>query len=114
MASYSDWEKGYQLQLLVPNLEEAKRVTEQILDIQEHSPQWEYLEFKGNANEVERYEELPDKVQVAGKLVRPVPQRATATVKFYKALIKFPHLPRYYPLCDNKKVLLTDLKFLEE
>jgi hypothetical protein len=109
---YADWDKGYQLQLLVPSETEAKRIVEQILDIQSHKPEWEYLSLSKNTNEAKRYPDLPNKIDIAGKKVRPPTQRAVCTVKFQRALIKFPHIPTAFPLCGRKDVLIKDLNFL--
>lgn len=112
---YADWDKGYQLQqIYVPSEAEAKRVVEQILDIQGHSPEWEYLTLNKNVNEEVRYPELPDKITIAGKSVRPPQQRASAIVKFQRALIKFPHLPSAFPLCNKDINLINDLNFLND
>jgi hypothetical protein len=113
MYSYCDWDKGYQFQLLVPRESEAKRIVETLLDIQGHSPEWEYLNLCQNANESKRYPEIPSKVTIAGKQVRPPQQRPTAVVKFQRALIKFPHLPIAFPLCSPQGNLVKDLNFLE-
>ena len=110
--SYSDWEKGYQLQLLVPNEQEARKIVEQVLDIQTHKPEWEYLTLSKNVSEAQRYPDLPGKVTIAGKQVRQPQQRATAVVKFQRALIKFPHIPTAFPLCNRTSILMTNLNFL--
>jgi hypothetical protein len=113
MCCYANHDQGYQLQLQVPDLAEGRRVIEQILDIQGHSPDWADLYYSQSAEPATRYKETPDKVSVAGQLVRPPAQRSLATVSFFKAYIKFPATTRYRPLCDTKKVLFKDFKFLE-
>lgn len=113
MFSYSDWDKGYQLQLLANDETEARRIVDQILDIQGHRPEWEYFNLCKNLDEAQRYPDLPNKITVAGKVVRPPQQRAVTTVKFKRALIKFPHIPSAFPLCSPQNNLVKDLNFLE-
>lgn len=54
-ASYFDKSKGYMLQLLVRSESEAKRVIEQVLDIQSHSPDWQFLNVSTNQEPSRRY-----------------------------------------------------------
>jgi hypothetical protein len=111
---YADWNLGYQLQILALNQAEAQRLVEQILDIQGHSPEWEYLTWTKNVEENSRYAETPEKVQIAGHLVRPRQQRPICTVTFQRALIKFPHIPSAFPLCSKNKNLIENLNFLDQ
>lgn len=113
MVTYADWDKGYQFQLRVPSIAEGQRIIESVLDIQSHSPEWEYLYLNGAVNENERYKDIPDKVQLAGLLVRPNTQRARAVVKFSTAYIKFPHIQNYEKLCDKEGNVIKSLDFLK-
>jgi hypothetical protein len=112
LACYADWDNGYQLQLQVPSLAEAQRIVEQVLDIQSHSPDWTNLTIDQNANEESRYPVLPDKVQIANTSIRPSQQRVTAKVRFTRALIKFPHIPRFVQICTKKGDIIPNLSFL--
>jgi hypothetical protein len=113
LVSYTDWENGYQLQLQVPSLAEGRRITEQILDIQSHSVKDELLRLNQVADEEKRYPELPEKIPIAGQLVRPPQQRAVATVKFTQAIVKFPHIPEFHQLCDRSGNVIKNLDFLK-
>lgn len=112
--NYVRWEQGYQLQQIYsPSEAEAKRLIEQILDIQEHSPDWDFLRYENCVNPLERFPEIPEKVTVAGQSIRTMQQRPLGKVKFSKALIKFPFIPDYQILCDKRGVVLKDLNFLK-
>ena len=43
MCSYSDWDSGYQLQVLCRSEAEGRRVVETVLDIQNDTPTWSYF-----------------------------------------------------------------------
>ncbi len=113
LVSYTDWDNGYQFQLQVPSLVEGRRITEQVLDIQSHSPKNEYLQLNQVADEQERYPDIPEKIPIAGQLVRPPQQRSVAIVKFTQAIIKFPHIQDFHQLCDRSGNVIKNLDFLK-
>lgn len=101
LASYSDWEKGYQLQLLVRTEAEAKRVVEQVLDIQQHTPDWEYLEYKTADQPSQAYPTLPPTQSIMGKSRRLARRRPTAKVRFQHATLFLAGLPNPIALFDR-------------
>lgn len=101
LASYADWEKGYQLQLLVRTEAEAKRVIEQALDIQQHTPDWEYLQYKTADSPSQAYPTIPPTQTIMGKSRRLARRRPTANVRFKTALLFVPGLPNPIALYDR-------------
>lgn len=100
MASYTDREHGYKLQLLVRTDIEARRVIEQVLDIQQHSPNWEYLNISKNESESGRYPPVPPQIRVATEFRRAPRQRPIADVRFRRAFLHLWGLPHPIVLVD--------------
>jgi hypothetical protein len=112
--NYIDRDKGYQLQqIYVPDLSEGKKLVEQILDIQNDSPDWEYLTYNQSAEPSEAYDETPDKHVLAGYSIRKPQKRPSGTVYFTEALIRFPGTPNYETLCTRGGYRLDNLDFLK-
>ncbi|PAX58361.1 hypothetical protein [Brunnivagina elsteri] len=80
--SYSDWEKGYQLKLLVNSESEALRMIEQILDLQSHSVDREKIQQSRNLLPEKAYDETPKKKTVLGKPIEPPVKRKEVKIKF--------------------------------
>jgi len=91
---YADWDKGYQLQLLVEAGQEAKRIVEQILDIQGHSPDWKNLFRNTNEQPFDRYDETPGSQLILGKMERRPRQRPLARLVFTYAELHLHGLPK--------------------
>lgn len=87
MVSYTDWEMGYQLQLLVRDKAEGKRIIEQVLDIQGHTPDWELMNHKKNEEEAEAYPDNPRSEVILGKTVEGVRRRPKEDVAFRYATL---------------------------
>lgn len=107
--SYSDWDKGYQLQIIAINVAEAKRVIEQVLDIQNHSPDWENLNKVIPEEPMSRYPTLPDKEIIFGVSIRPQRQRPIADVRFRYASLYIPKFNRAIILVDRKGKIIDSL-----
>lgn len=101
LASYADWEKGYQLQLLVRTEAEAKRVIGKVLDIQNHTPDWEYLSYKVSDSPSQAYPTLPPTQVILGKSRRLARRRPIADVRFKYGLLFIPGLPNPVALYDR-------------
>lgn len=101
MASYSDWEKGYQLQLLVPNDAEGRRVVEQVLDINSHTPDWKNYATKENGAASSAYPTVPPTQSILGKSTKLPRRRPTASVKFRYATLAIAGLSKRLCLYDS-------------
>lgn len=97
LASYTDKEKGYQLQLLVKNKTDAKSLIENILDIQSHTPDWKYLNYKENDEPTEAFPTIPEKKTILGKQRKLARTRPVAAVVFRHATCHIYGLPN--PIC---------------
>lgn len=91
---------------------EAKRLFEQMLDINNLSPDWSRLTTSLVEEPGERFREPPPKVTQANTLIRIERERPTALVKFERASIKFPHVKNEVDLVYGNQVL-SDLNFLK-
>jgi hypothetical protein len=82
MYSYSDWELGYQFQLLCRSETEAKRIVTATLSLQSHSPDWKNFNTVKNNEEALKYPENPGNHIVMGETL-PLPQeRSLVDVRF--------------------------------
>ncbi|PSB16050.1 hypothetical protein C7B65_22765 [Phormidesmis priestleyi ULC007] len=101
MCSYSDWAKGYQLQLLVRNETEGKRIVEQVLDIQGHSPDWEFLNMSVNSEPSQAFPTIPPRETILGKSHKLSRRRPISEVFFQHASIKLAGLPKPVYIYDR-------------
>lgn len=101
MATYTDWDKGYQLQLLVINEVEAKKIIEQVLDIQGHTPNWKYLNINKNSSSSERYPNKSEQQTILGKPRDGFKIRPIENVVFRYATINIHGLGRGINLVDT-------------
>lgn len=110
-ARYEDLERGYKLTLFVVNEAEAKRVIEQVLDIQSHTPNWEHLSLTNADNPSEKYPNSPTSVTILGKSRRKPRKRPVETVHFRRASLLVHGLPSPITLVDTtgrrKNAVLT-------
>jgi hypothetical protein len=101
MFSYTDTAKGYRLKVLATTETEAKRLIEQILDIQSHTPDWDNLNKSEPANIASKYPTLPPKKTILGKSRKMPRRRPVASVRFQCALLHLDGLPNPIPLVDR-------------
>ena len=99
--SYTDWKKGYQLQLLCRNETEAKRVVEQVLDIQGHAPDWKKLAINTNAEPSQAFPTIPTSQNILGKSRKLPRKRPIADVRFQYALLHVHGLTNSICLIDR-------------
>ena len=95
---YKDASKGYDFRLLVWNEAEAKKVIEQVLDIQSHSPNWNLLSV---ATKKKPYTTIPGTHEVYGKQRRKPRDRPIAFVRFRYAELKLHGLFNDITLIDR-------------
>lgn len=101
MASYTDRRRGYQLQLLVRTEAEARRVVEQILDVQSHTPDWGLLNISQNQNEGSRYPVVSGTEFILGRTRRMPRARPLADCRFQHAVIHLYGMPSPVVLVDR-------------
>jgi hypothetical protein len=100
MVSYTEKIKGYQLQLLCRNEAEGKRVIEQVLDMQSHTPNWKFLNVSNYDEPTVRFPTLPPMEQIYGKARRLPRERPIADVRFRRASIHLWGMPNAILLVD--------------
>lgn len=77
------------------------RLYEQMLDIISQSPNWKRLYKSVVVEPGDRFQEPPEKVMQANISIRTQRERPVADMKFYRAIIKFPHVPDELLLVDE-------------
>ena len=89
--SYTDHIKGYRFKVLAANEQAARKVVEQVLDIQSHSPNWESMNKNSSVVASEsKYDDTPGKQIILGKSYREPRRRPRVTMNFWKAEIFIP------------------------
>lgn len=83
--NYSDKTKPYFLQILSRDINQGKRVIEQVLDIQNHTPDWQYLNVRENQEVARAYPTIPPTKTILGKSRRLPRRRPIADVRFVRA-----------------------------
>lgn len=101
MCTYTDRDRGYKLQILARDKTEGKRVIEQILDIQSHTPDWEFMNVIENEEPAEKFPIIPPTRSILGKSRRLPRKRPIADVRFRHALLHVWGLPNPIVLVDR-------------
>jgi hypothetical protein len=104
MCSYTHWEKGYQLQLLCKTVAEGRRVVEQVLDIQEHTPDWSFFNFEENEEPTVAYPTIPERTRIYGAVRRLPRRRPVADVRYQVARLTISGLRNPIVLADRSGV----------
>jgi hypothetical protein len=87
MASYSDWGKGYQLQLLVRSETEGRELIGKVLDIQNDTPIWSKMNYSTNEEPMAAYPTIPAQDFIYGETRRVPRKRPIASCRFQYALL---------------------------
>ena len=82
MLSYSDYENGYNLQILCETKEGGKNVLEKVLAIQDHTIVQKYINYKENDSPEEAYPDTPQNITILEKEVKDVDRRPIVSVSF--------------------------------
>ncbi|MCL1468677.1 hypothetical protein [Argonema galeatum] len=88
--SYTEWERGYQFQVLSVSSTEAKRVIKEILEINSHTPNWTYLNEISNDEPSETYPTNPATLHILGDPYKEPTRRAQVKVFFQYATLSLP------------------------
>lgn len=109
MYSYSDWDKGYQLQLLCRNDAEARRIVDAVLDVQTDTPEWAYFNEKVNAEPASAFPTVPEIDRAYGEQRRQPRRRPVADVRFQYASLEVLGVANPIILVDRTGVLPMSL-----
>lgn len=83
---YTDQSRGYLLRVLAWNESEAKKIIEQVLDVQGHTPNWQ--EYLSKSTRQRSFSAIPGNHLVYGKQRRKPRDRPVAFVRFRYAELK--------------------------
>ena len=103
MCSYTDRERGYQLQLLCRSKAEGRRLIEQVLDIQNDTPDWKFLNVSENEEPTASFPTIPPHKTIIGKSRRLPRARPMADVRFQHAVLHLWGLPNPIVLVDYSR-----------
>lgn len=98
IATYLDKKKGYDFRLRVTNETEARRIIEQTLDIQNHSPEWSRLTIHESKD---NFPTIPERKLIYGSMRRVARRRPVRTMKFRYAELHVHNLPEAITLVDT-------------
>ena len=85
LCAYQDKSKGYQLRIFAFSELEGKEVIGKILDLQNNSPEWEFLTINKNESESTAYPTIPPLKTILGKQERMPRKRPVGFVRFTHA-----------------------------
>jgi hypothetical protein len=107
--SYTDKEKGYQLQILAFSDTEAEQLIKKVLDIQGHTFSASKMGCSTNKSPTEAYPTIPSLHTILGDSQRKPRRRPVATVRFQYALCNLWGAERVVPLYDRTFAYLNAL-----
>lgn len=85
--SYTDQIKGYRMKIIAKDRQAAKKVVEQVLDIQSHTPDWELFNNNSPDNPDVKYDETPGVQTILNKPYKKKRRRPRCTLQILKAEI---------------------------
>lgn len=110
MATYTDWAKGYQLQILTRSRSEAKEVIGKVLDVQNDTPDWEKMNYSENDAPMAAYPTVPELDVIYGRSRRRPRRRPVADCRFQAAFLHIHGMPNPVVLYDRSGVHPTALE----
>lgn len=108
MLSYTDWDKGYQFQVLCNKKESGKALIEQVLDLRGESPAWENANYITCDQEAKKYPSKAKHEMILQKTRRLPERRPIVDVEFAYATLHLYGLNKPIVLYDRTG-LLTDI-----
>lgn len=99
--SYIDKAKGYKMQVLCSNENEARKVFEQVLDVQNHSPDWKNFYISSNGQPAQKWDDTPGSTIILSKSHKKPRRRPLAKVVFQSAWLKLWNLEKWIQLCPR-------------
>lgn len=109
MVTYSDWEKGYQLQILCRDKTDGKQLINKVLDIQNDTPDWAKANLNKNEEESQAFPTNPGIQLILGKSRKKPRRRPIADVRFRYATIHIHGITLPIPLVDLSGVFLNPI-----
>jgi hypothetical protein len=106
---YTDPKKGYHMQVNSRTEFAGRMVIENVLDIQNHSPDWEKFTINKNDQPFVAYPETNNTEIVMGQSVKMPKKRPNVDVRFRYAVLHVYGLPNPVPLCDRTGKLVDPL-----
>ncbi|MEG4133244.1 hypothetical protein QUA41_30595 [Microcoleus sp. Pol11C1] len=100
MASYGDWNAGYQLQLLVRSKADGEELIKQFLAIQNVPFVKKKYFYNENQDPVNAYPTIPGEEIILGKAVKKARNRPIAEIRFQSAWISLPSIRKPIYLID--------------
>lgn len=110
MATYTDWAKGYQLQILTRSESEGKELISKVLDVQNDTPDWSKMNYSQNEAPMEAYPTVPELDMIYGKSRRRPRRRPIADCRFQYGLLHVHGLPNPVILYDRTGLYPTALE----
>lgn len=107
LISYTDWDKGLQLQVLGVNVSEAERVIRKVLDVINTTFRPERMNLVKNQAESSRYPSTPERKNILGESVKMPHERPRADVRFRYATLSLHGKSKPIHLYD-RTMQLTD------
>jgi len=104
--SYIDKKRGYKFRLLVTHEGEGRKIIENVLDIQNHSPEWSNLRVSESRAE---YPDIPPREVIYGELRRLPRRRPVELMRFRYAELHVWGVPHAISLVDVTRRRATPL-----
>lgn len=109
LASYTDKDNGFALQLLVRNKTDAKELITKVLATNSKIPNWKYLSYKEADHPTETYPTIPDRQTILNTSYREPRIRPIATIRFQYSYCSIWGKPKPVILFDRSFRYLNSL-----
>lgn len=110
---YCNWKDGFQTWGYFDTKETGYKIIESMGDIAGKSINKKLLKYE-YIDDINAFNEIPDKISIANELVRPKPKAPIANMYFYDSKILFPWIGHTEKLCSISGYVLENLDFLEK
>jgi len=101
MCTYTENERGYKLQVYARTEADARDLITRVLDIQNHSPNWERMNVSENQNAATAYPTIPSNQRIYGEQRRLPRKRPVANVRFQASYLNIWGLTNPITLYDR-------------
>lgn len=110
---YTKWKDGIQTYGYFQNEKVGYQIIESLADIAEVKIDKDKFKYEFSLDPTKAYKTKQNKIQVAGKSVRPYANAPIALMKFSHASLTFPWIGHTEQLCNVGGYVIKDLKFLD-